>query len=112
VKLGVAVASLVPRLFRIFPTITGTLTLLAGLRGTAALLLTRFLARRLVLLAGLVLIRHVVSFHGNTGNNSPDYRPFLRKKSRITTIRHYSGIVKTYLRLPYRNSQYNSYLSQ
>jgi hypothetical protein len=66
VTLGVAVASLVPRLFRIFPTITGTLTLLAGLRGTAALLLTRFLAGFLVVLAGLVLVRHLVSFLGNT----------------------------------------------
>jgi hypothetical protein len=31
----------------------------------AALLLTGFLAWRLSLLAGLVLVRHIVSFHGN-----------------------------------------------
>src|ERR1700731_656458 len=32
----------------------------------AALLLTGLLTRRLILLTGLVLVRHVVSFHGNT----------------------------------------------
>jgi hypothetical protein len=65
--LGVAVASLVAMIFRIFPTITGGQALLTGLAGlgSAALLLTRFLTRTLVLLAGLVLVRHVLSFHGN-----------------------------------------------
>jgi hypothetical protein len=50
-------------IFRIFPPITWGLALLTWLRNPA-LLLTRFLARTLVLLAGLVLVRHVVSFHG------------------------------------------------
>jgi hypothetical protein len=55
---------LVERLFRISITFAGGLTLLARFLA-AALLLTRFLARRLTVLAGLVLVRHVVSFHGN-----------------------------------------------
>jgi hypothetical protein len=53
------------RLFGIFVTLAGGLALLARFL-TAALLLTRLLTRRLILLAGLVLVRHVVSFHGNT----------------------------------------------
>jgi hypothetical protein len=54
---------LVVRLFGIFGILAGSLALLAGFL-TAALLLTRLLTRRLFLLAGL-LVRHVVSFHGN-----------------------------------------------
>ena len=52
------------RLFGIVCILAGSLALLSGFL-TAALLLTGLLTRRLVLLAGLVLVRHVVSFHGN-----------------------------------------------
>jgi hypothetical protein len=52
---------LVERLFVIFAR---SLTLLARFR-TAALLLTWLLTRCLILLAGLVLVRHFVSFDGN-----------------------------------------------
>jgi hypothetical protein len=63
-QLSIGVAGLIVRHFGIFVTLAGCLTLLA--RGlTATLLLTGFLTRRLILLAGLVLVRHVVSFHGN-----------------------------------------------
>ena len=51
---------------RFFGILAGRLALLSGFL-TAALLWTWLLARRLVLLAGLVLVRHVVSFHGNVG---------------------------------------------
>jgi hypothetical protein len=62
--LGVAVASLVVRLFGIFVTFARRLALLAQFLA-AALLLTGFLTRCLILLAGLALVRHVVSFHRN-----------------------------------------------
>jgi hypothetical protein len=52
-------------LFGIFVTPGGFLALLAGFL-TAALLLTWLLTGCLILLAGLVLVRHVVSFHGNS----------------------------------------------
>jgi hypothetical protein len=55
---------LVGRLFGIPITLAGGLTLLARFRA-ATLLLTGLLTRRLILLARLVLVRHVVSFHGN-----------------------------------------------
>ena len=51
------------RLFGIFGILAGSLALLAGFL-TATLLLTRLLTRCLFLLAGL-LVRNVVSFHGN-----------------------------------------------
>jgi hypothetical protein len=53
------------RLLGVLVTLAGGLALLARFL-TAALLLTGLLTRRLILLAGLVLVRHVVSFHGNT----------------------------------------------
>ena len=53
------------RLLRSFSILAGSLALLSGFL-TAAVLLTWLLTRRLVLLAGLGLVRHVVSFHGNT----------------------------------------------
>jgi energy-converting hydrogenase Eha subunit E len=62
--LGVAVASLVVRLFGIFVTFARRLALLTRFLA-AALLLTGFLTRCLILLAGLDLVRHVVSFHRN-----------------------------------------------
>jgi hypothetical protein len=52
------------RLFRSFSITAGSLALLSGFL-TAALLLTWPLTRRLILLAGLSLVRHVISFHGN-----------------------------------------------
>jgi hypothetical protein len=61
----IGVARLVERLFGVFIAFAGSLALLAGFL-TTALLLTGFLTRRLILLAGLVLVRHVVSFHGNS----------------------------------------------
>lgn len=63
-RLGIGVAGLLVRHLWTFVTLAGSLPLLA--RGlTAALLLPGFLARRLILPAGLVLVGHVVSFHGN-----------------------------------------------
>jgi hypothetical protein len=55
---------LIVRLLGIFVTLCGSLALLAGFL-TTALLLTGLLTRRLVLLTGLALVRHGVSFHGN-----------------------------------------------
>ncbi|MGA8316137.1 MAG: hypothetical protein WA832_07200 [Bradyrhizobium sp.] len=62
--LRIGVARLVELLFRISIVLARSLALLARFR--AAALLTGLLTRRLILLAGLVLVRHVVSFHGNT----------------------------------------------
>jgi hypothetical protein len=56
---------LVERLFGISITLAGGLTLLARFRA-AALLLTGFLTRRLILLARLVLVRHVFPFMGTS----------------------------------------------
>ena len=64
------------RRFGIFAVLAGSLALLAGFL-TATLLLTWLLARSLILLAGLVLVRHVVSFHGNadtTARSSGSFR--------------------------------------
>jgi len=61
----IAVAALIERLLGSAATLAGSLTLLSGLL-TTALLLAGFLTRRLVLLAGLVLVRHVVSFPWGT----------------------------------------------
>ena len=61
------------RCFGIFAVLAGSLALLAGFL-TAALLLTWLLARGLILLAGLVLVRHVVSFHGNVMTTAPPPR--------------------------------------
>jgi hypothetical protein len=63
-QLSVGIARLVERLFGIFVALARSLTLLARFLPTG-LLLTKLLTRRLILLAGLVLVRHVVSFHGN-----------------------------------------------
>jgi hypothetical protein len=61
---------LVERLFRNSITFAGGLALLARFLA-AALLLTGFLTRRLTVLAGLVLARHVVSFQGNIMTTAP-----------------------------------------
>ena len=74
--LCIAVARLVVRLFGIFVTLAGSLALLARFL-TAALLLTGLLTGRLILLAGLVLVRHIVSFHrdaSTTGIESASFR--------------------------------------
>jgi hypothetical protein len=64
--LRIGIAGLLVRFVGIFGILAGSLALLSGFLA-AALLLTRLLTRRLVLLARLVLVRHVVSFHGNIG---------------------------------------------
>jgi len=56
-----------------FVTLCGSLALLARLL-TAALLLAGLLSRRLIVLAGLVLFGHGVSFHGKRQTNSPQFR--------------------------------------
>jgi hypothetical protein len=75
---------LIERLLGIF-VITGTLALLAGFLTTAllltgslttALLLAGFLTRRLVPPAGLVLVRHAVSFHENANPTVRSSRSF------------------------------------
>jgi hypothetical protein len=65
-QLGVAIASLIVRLLRIFVTLCGRLALLAGFL-TTALLLTGLLTRRLVLLTGSALVRHGVFPFMGTG---------------------------------------------
>jgi hypothetical protein len=59
-QLSIGIAGLLVRRFGIFAVLAGSLALLTGFL-TATLLL----ARRLILLAGRVLVRHVVSFRGN-----------------------------------------------
>jgi hypothetical protein len=55
---------LIVRLLGVLVTLRGSLALLARLL-TAALLLAGLLTRRLILLTGLVLVRHGISFHRN-----------------------------------------------
>jgi hypothetical protein len=77
--LRIGIAGLVVRHFGII--LCRSLTLLAGFL-TAALLLAGLRGRRLILLPGLVLVRHDVSFHGNAStterhynhNNGPPFR--------------------------------------
>jgi hypothetical protein len=73
---------LVERLFGISITLAGRLTLLAWFRA-AALLLTGLLTRRLILLARLVLVRHVVSFHGNIVTTAQSRRRSEKTKAAI-----------------------------
>jgi hypothetical protein len=73
---------LVEWLFGISITLAGGLTLLARFR-TAALLLTGLLTRRLIPLAGLVLVRHVVSFHGNIVTTAQSRRRSEKTKAAI-----------------------------
>ena len=65
----------------------GSLALLA-LFLAAALLLTGLLTRRLIVLAGLVLVRHVVSFHGNIVTTARSRRRSDKTKRR-SHRRHY-----------------------
>jgi hypothetical protein len=70
---------LVVRLLGIFVTLCGNLTLLARFL-TAALLLTGLLTRWSIWLPGRVLVRHGVSFHGNTHTTVRSSGLFLTKK--------------------------------
>jgi len=73
---------LVERLFGISITLARGLALLARFRA-AALLLTGLLTRRLILLAGSVLVRHVVSFHGNIVTTTQGRRRSEKTKAAI-----------------------------
>jgi hypothetical protein len=66
---------LVERLFWISITLAGSLALLARFLAAASLL-TGFLTRRLIVLAGLVLVRHVVSFTWEHHDNGSESAPF------------------------------------
>jgi len=70
------------RRFGIFGIFAGSLALLARFLA-AALLLTWLLVRLLILLAGLVLVRHVVSFHGNIMTTAPPPRRSDKTKARV-----------------------------
>jgi hypothetical protein len=76
---------LVERLFGISITLPGGLALLTRFQA-AALLLTRLLARRLFLLAGLDLVRHVVSFHGSGQPPRTGAVPMIEAAIRIVAI--------------------------
>jgi hypothetical protein len=78
--LRVGVARLVVRLLGIFVTLCRSLTLLARFL-TTAVLLTRPLARRLIWLTGLILVRHGVSFHGSAPTTARSSGSFLTKKN-------------------------------
>jgi hypothetical protein len=58
----------------------GSLTLLAGFP-TAALLLDGLRGRFLILLPGLALVRHGVSFHGNASTTARGSGSFLIRKN-------------------------------
>jgi hypothetical protein len=94
---------LIVRHFGIPVILGGSLTLLTR-RPTAALLLAGFLTRRLILLAGLVLVRHVVSFHGNVSTTA---RPWPRsdKTNRQLALPPRSG---EHPRLKFRNHHTNT----
>jgi hypothetical protein len=76
-------------------TLCGSLALLAWLL-TAALLLAGLLTRRLILLAGLVLVCHVVSFRGEHRDNGSESAPFRKNKSGNSHCRHYVTFSLTY----------------
>jgi hypothetical protein len=86
-QLRIGVARLLVRLLGIFVTLGGSVALLAGFL-TAALLLAGLLIRRLILLAGLVLVRHVISFHGNAGTTAPSPASFRQKKNDSSRCLH------------------------
>jgi hypothetical protein len=73
---------LIVRLLRIFIILAWCLALLAGFLA-AALLLTGLLTRSLILLAGLVLVRHAVSFHGNGLTTAQSLRRSDKRKMAI-----------------------------
>jgi hypothetical protein len=63
-----------------FVILRGSLTLLAGFL-TAALLLAGLRDRFLILLPGLALVRHGVSFHGNASTTARSSGSFLTTKT-------------------------------
>jgi hypothetical protein len=63
-----------------FVILCRSLTLLAGFL-TAALLLAGLRGRRLILLPGLALVRHGVSFLGNVSTTARSSGSFLTKKN-------------------------------
>jgi hypothetical protein len=81
---------LVVRLLGIFIAFCESLTLPARFL-TAALLLTGLLTWRLVRLTGLVLVRHGVSFHGNTRTTGRNPGSFLTMKKCGSQRRHLSA---------------------
>jgi len=85
-QLCIGVARLVERLFGISITLARGLALLARFRA-AALLLPGLLTRRLILLAGLVLVRHVVSFHGNIVTTDQSRRRSEKQKRQFASPR-------------------------
>jgi hypothetical protein len=72
---SIGVAGLLVRHLGIFVTLARSLTLLARSL-TAALLPPELLARRLILLAGLVLVRHAVSFSWEHHDNHSERSSF------------------------------------
>jgi hypothetical protein len=79
-------------------TLCGSLALLAWLL-TAALLLAGLLTRRLILLAELVLVRHGISFHGNTRPTARSSGSFLtNKKCCCSPCRNYVSLTYSGLR--------------
>jgi hypothetical protein len=84
-QLCIGVARLVVRLFGVFITLCGSLALLARFLA-ATLLRSGLLTRRLILLAGLVLVRHVVSFHGNAGTTARSSGSFRQNKRMVVTM--------------------------
>jgi len=101
--LRIGIAGLVVRHFGII--LCRSLTLLSGFL-TAALLLAGLRGRRLILLPGLVLVRHDVSFHGNAStterhynhNNGPPFRFVPDKEKPGSQCRNYVSL--TYSVLP------------
>ena len=94
-RLRVAVAGLIVLLLGSPVALAGSLALLAGFLATA-LLLSGLLTRRLILLAGLVLVRHVVSFHGNADTTAWSSCSFLTKKRCCLHCRRDATVSLTY----------------
>ncbi|MGC1553162.1 MAG: hypothetical protein WA806_10325, partial [Bradyrhizobium sp.] len=94
-------------LFRISIVLARSLALLARFR--AAALLTGLLTRRLILLAGLVLVRHVVSFHGNTVTTALSPRRSDKRKWQFALLAKvrltYSGLYRPEFRYHHMNTQ-------
>jgi hypothetical protein len=102
-QLRIGIAGLVMWYFGIFVILCRSLTLLAGFL-TAALLLAGLRGRRLILLPGLVLVRHDVSFHGNASiterhYNGPPFGFVPDKEKPVSQCRNYVSL--TYSGLPF-----------
>jgi hypothetical protein len=83
-QLRIGVAGLVVRHLGMLVILCGSLTLLAGFP-TAALLLAGVRRRRLILLPGLALVRHAVSFLGNASTTACGSGSFLIRKNAART---------------------------